>query len=256
MPSWDPSLYLKFGEERTQACRDLVARITLDSPRRIVDLGCGPGNSAEVLLKRWPDAIVTGVDSSEAMLAARERLPNVRWQKTDITSWVADEPVELVFSNAALHWPSDHEHLIPRLFDQVAPGGALAWQVPSNFDAPAHVCMRDLAASPGWRSYFTEPVREWNFHPLPFYYDLLAPSAIRIDLWTTEYLHVMDGPSGIIEWYKGTGLRPFLDRLESPADQERFLDELLIEIERLYLRQPDGRVLCPFSRQFAIAYRK
>jgi len=256
MPTWNPAQYLKFTDERTQPCRDLVARIAVAQPRRIVDLGCGPGNSTAVLAERWPDARITGVDHSADMIrAAREKYPKVAWQQVDLADWTASEPVDLVFSNAALQWVGDHARLIPHLFEQVAPAGALAWQVPCNMDAPAHQIMRDLTASFEWRGHFAETVREWHVHEPAFYYDLLAPHAARLDLWRTEYLHVMESPAAIVEWYKGTGLRPFLDRLTSPADQERFLGDYLHEIERAYPRQPDGRVLFPFHRQFVIAYK-
>ncbi len=256
MPTWNPEQYLKFSDERTQPCRDLVARIALEKPHRIVDLGCGPGNSTAVLAQRWPEAVLTGVDfSAEMIQAASEKYPHMRWQVGDLATWVADEPVDLVFSNAALQWPSHHEHVIPHLFAQVGPGGALAWQVPANFDASAHRGMRAVAGSPGWRSHFPEPVREWFVHQPAFYYDLLAPLASRIELWTTEYLHVMESPAAIVEWYKGTGLRPFLDRLDSPSDRDRFLADYLREIEHAYPRQSNGRVLFPFLRQFVIAYR-
>jgi trans-aconitate 2-methyltransferase len=256
MPTWNPEQYLKFGGERTQPCRDLTARIALDQPQRIVDLGCGPGNSTAVLAQRWPVAALTGVDHSADMVrAAREQFPQVRWEEGDIATWTSDQPWDLIFSNAALQWVPGHERLVPQLLAQVASGGALAWQMPANLDAPAHSLMRALAASKTWQSHFPGTVREWFVHPLSFYYDLLAPRAARVEMWTTEYLHIMESPAAIVEWYKGTGLRPFLDRLESPKDREMFLGDYLREIEGAYPRQVDGRVLFPFLRQFLIAYR-
>jgi len=218
MPTWNPEQYLKFDDERTRPCRDLVARIALDHPRRIVDLGCGPGNSTAVLAQRWPDAILTGVDrSAEMICAARHKSPHLQWEESDISTWTACEPFDLVFSNAALQWVPDHHLTVPRLFGMVGPGGALAWQVPANLDAPAHHLMRELAASPPWRGHFGETVREWFVHPPHFYYDLLAPWAAHVDLWMTEYFHIVESPAAIVEWYQGTGLRPFLDRLELPG---------------------------------------
>lgn len=256
MPTWNPEQYLKFGDERTQPCRDLVARIALSDPRRIVDLGCGPGNSTGVLAKRWPTAELTGVDyAAEMIRAAREQFSQIQWQEGNIATWTAKEPMDLVFSNAALQWVPGHNLLVPHLFEQVAAGGALAWQMPANFDAPAHTAMRDLAASARWRAHFAEPVREGLMHSTEFYYDLLAPHAARLVLWKTEYVHIMESPAAIVEWYKGTGLRPFLDRLQSPADQELFLADYQREIERAYPRQANGRVLFPFLRMFGIAYR-
>jgi trans-aconitate 2-methyltransferase len=256
MPTWNAGQYLRFADERTRPCRDLVAALALESPRRIVDLGCGPGNSAAVLAARWPSSEIIGVDSSEAMIAAARRsAPERTWLVDDIASWTADTPFDLVFSNAALQWIPDHEVAIPRLLAQAAPGGALAVQVPCNLHAAAHEAMRTIAARPTWQPHLGGGVREWHVHPSSFYYDLLAPHAARLDLWETEHLHVMPGPSAIVEWYKGTGLRPFLDRLPDEAARQRFLDEYLEAITAAYPARPDGRVLFAFRRLFVIAYR-
>jgi trans-aconitate 2-methyltransferase len=256
MPSWNPNQYLEFNDERTQPCRDLVARIALKDPAPIVDLGCGPGNSTQVLMERWPAAKILGLDSSPDMIAkARQTYPAGEWATADIATWSAPEPFDLVFSNAALQWVPGHETLYPRLLEQVVPGGALAVQVPFNMGAPAHEGMRELAASPEWRGHFPTAVREWYVNQPGSYYDWLSPHSRRVDLWTTEYLHVLAGPEAIVEWYKGTGLRPFLDLLPDPADRERFLSDYLKLVTRDYPRQANGRVLFPFHRLFLIAYR-
>jgi trans-aconitate 2-methyltransferase len=255
MPTWNPAQYLKFDDERTQPCRDLTQRIRLEKPRTIVDLGCGPGNSTQVLAARWPDAVITGIDSSKEMIvSARKSDAKIAWKVDDIGSWRAEEPVDIIFSNAAFQWVPDHGRVLPRLLAEVVPGGALAFQVPANIDAPAHEAMRELAASPNWKARFPKSVREWFVHAPAFYYDLLAPAASRVEMWTTDYLHVLDGPESIVEWYRGTGLRPFLDALE-PAERERFAADYLERIARAYPRQPNGRVLFPFHRLFVIAYR-
>jgi trans-aconitate 2-methyltransferase len=259
MPTWNPDQYLKFAGERTQACRDLAARISLPAPRRIIDLGCGPGNSTEVLAARWPDAELTGFDSSPEMLsAARQALPSLRWILGDILQWAAsgDASFDVVFSNAALHWVSDHARLFPQLLRRVAPGGALAVQMPSNHDGPAHRLMREIAASPAWRRSFPAGrVREWYSHDLNFYYNTLAPQAARLDLWETEYVHVFPNAAGIVEWYRSTGMRPFLEALETETERQRFAGEYLEGIRALYPPRPDGRVLFPFRRLFVVAYR-
>lgn len=255
MPTWNATQYLQFADERTRPCRDLVNRIAVENPRRVIDLGCGPGNSTEALFARWPAAEITGLDSSPEMIAAaRNAHPDRAWVQGDIASWTADTPYDLVFSNAALQWVPDHRATFPRLAEQVAPGGALAAQVPANIHASAHQLMRELATSKVWQRHFPEKVREWFVHEPAFYYDILAPRVARLDLWTTEYQHVMENPAAIVEWYKGTGLRPFLDLL-SPADQERFLAEYTALIASAYPRRADGRVLFPFLRMFIIAYR-
>lgn len=256
MPSWNAQQYLEFADERTQPCRDLVARVALDNPHRIVDLGCGPGNSTQVLAKRWPGSQILGLDSSAEMIAsAKQAYPGMEWQVADISSWSSATPCDLLFANAALQWVPDHAALFPRLLSQVAAGGALAVQVPANLDAPAHRRMRELAASPAWRDHFPGLVREWFVHEPEFYFDWLAPLSRRVDLWITEYLHVLPGPAGIVEWYKGTGLRPFLDLLKESADREKFLDDYLNLVEIDYPRRPNGQVLFPFRRLFVIAYR-
>jgi trans-aconitate 2-methyltransferase len=256
VPTWNADQYLRFADERTRPCRDLAAAVALAAPRRIVDLGCGPGNSTAVLAARWPAAEIVGLDSSDAMIAAARRdAPERTWILGDIASWTGDAPFDLVFSNAALQWVPDHARVYPRLLAQVAVGGALAVQVPCNFDANAHEAMRAIAARPEWRDHFSGGVREWHVHPAPFYYDVLAPHVSRVDLWETEYFHVMPGPAAIVEWYKGTGLRPFLDPLPDAAARQRFLAEYLDAVTTAYPPQSDGRVVFPFRRLFIIAYR-
>lgn len=258
MPTWDATEYLRFADERTQACRDLAARVGIAKPCRIIDLGCGPGNSTAVLAERWPEAEIIGLDNSQPMIeAARRDFPSVRWIVADIPTWTSDRegPFDLVLSNAALQWVDDHANVFPRLLTQVAPGGALAVQMPSNFDGPAHRAMRELANSARWKGRFQRNVREWHVHDVPFYYEALAPNAARIDLWETEYIHVMSGAEAVVQWYKGTGLRPFLEALASDDDRSRFTDDYLREMRGIYPARRDGRVLFPFRRLFVIAYR-
>jgi len=253
--SWNPNQYLKFEEERTRPCQDLVNAVQLQNPRRIIDLGCGPGNSTQVLMARWPDASITGLDNSEQMIAvAKEKYPHGHWLQADIDDWQADEAYDLVFSNAALQRLPNHAKLFPHLLRQVKPGGVLAFQMPVNKDAPANQLMRNLATSENWRQYFPQEVRDWHAHDPTFYYEVLSPHASRIDLWRTEYFLILSGAEAIVEWYKGTGLRPFLGLL--PQDmQARFLNEYLQLIKKIYLPQPDSRVIFPFLRSFVIAYR-
>jgi trans-aconitate 2-methyltransferase len=259
MPSWNADQYMKFAEERTQPSRDLVARIRVEHVKSAVDLGCGPGNSTALLADRWPKAKVAGIDSSGAMIAAARRdYPEQDWAVADISEWAAEQwpAYDVVFANASLQWVPDHPTLYPRLFARVAPGGALAVQVPMNLDAPAHTAMRALAATPAWADLLPERgVREWFVHDPGFYYDCLSPLARRIDLWLTEYLHVMDSAAAIVDWYKGTGLRPFLDALPSDADREGFLSDYAERLADLYPPRADGRVLFPFRRFFIVAYR-
>ncbi|MGA2738648.1 MAG: methyltransferase domain-containing protein [Bryobacteraceae bacterium] len=262
MSSWNPSQYLKFAEERTQPCRDLAARVSVANVRRVIDLGCGPGNSTAVLRDRWPDAEFTGLDSSAEMIErARREHSGQHWIAVDISEWAAgnhgarDGQFDVVFSNAALQWVEDHATLYPQLLSRVAPGGALAIQIPGNIDALPHRLMREVAATPAWSGWFPSgKVREWHNHEMDFYYDVLAPSAARLDLWATEYLHILPDAAAIVEWYRSTGLRPFLAALETDADRERFAADYLAALRPHYPPRAAGGVLFPFRRIFLIAY--
>ena len=248
---------MKFAEERTQPCRDLAARIAVTNVRRVIDLGCGPGNRTSVLRDRWPDAEFTGLDNSAEMIArARREYPSQRWIAGDISEWAAagDGQFDVVFSNAALQWVDDHAAVYPRLLSRVAPGGALAIQIPGNIDALPHRLMREVAATPAWSRWFPlGKVREWHHCEMDFYYDVLAPAAAHLDLWATEYLHILPDAEAIVEWYRGTGLRPFLEVLESGADCQRFAADYLASLRPHYPPRAAGGVLFPFRRIFLIA---
>lgn len=256
MPSWDSEQYLKFARERTQPAIDLAMRVEIAAPARVIDLGCGPGNSTTVVARRWPGAQISGLDNSEAMLGtARTQFPQWHWMAGDIAQWQAEPPCDVIFSNAALQWIPDHRRELPRLLGQLAPGGALAVQMPANFDAPAHRLMREVASATAWRSHFPTAPREWHVHPPEFYYDVLTPHVSRLDLWTTDYMHVLEGIDGIIEWYRGTGLRPWLEALPDEPTRERFLGSYRARLVAYFSERTDGRVLFPFRRLFFVAYR-
>jgi trans-aconitate 2-methyltransferase len=255
-PTWDAGLYLRHGKQRTQAAIDLAARVMLAAPRRIIDLGCGPGNSTEVLRTRWPDAQVTGLDQSEEMLAeARRAFPAAEWLRADIATWVAEQPYDLVYSNAALQWVHGHAHLIPHLLEQVAPGGALAVQLPAHFESPLHLRMRQIALDERWRDRMGGAINALVEEPPAYYYDLLSPRCLRLEMWETEYIQVMDSAGAILEFIQGTGLRPYLDALGNEADRERYMRLLADAVMHDYPRRRDGKVLFPFRRLFFIAYR-
>lgn len=255
MPSWDSDQYRRFERERTQPARDLCARIDLSSPRRIIDLGCGPGNSTAVLGERWPDATIAGLDSSAEMLAtARARFPQRLWIEGDIVNWRPAETLDLIFSNAALQWVEHHEAVLPRLLSYVAPGGAFAFQVPADPNARPHTLIRELANSAAWRAKFHARPRPWHVHPGEFYYDVLSRRTARLELWTTDYLHVLESAAAIVEWYRGTGLRPWLDSLTDERDRTRFVEDYTRAIAAAYPPQHDGRVLFGFKRLFLVAY--
>jgi trans-aconitate 2-methyltransferase len=251
--TWDAEHYLRFSDARTLPAVDLLSRIGVDRARRVVDLGCGPGNSTVPLKARWPDAAITGVDSSEELLAAGRRdHPGINFVAGDIATWTATEPVDVVFANASLQWVGDHEWLMPRLFEQVAPGGVLAVQMPRNHDFATHRLMRQVAAEGEWRKQLAGAREPSPVKSPEFYYDLLAPHAASSTVWETNYIQTMDGVEAIIAWLHGTGLRPFLARLtetERPVFLERYAALLAAE----YPPQADGKILLPYPRLFFIA---
>ena len=255
MHAWDAGQYLRFADERTRPAHDLVARIELDAPRHIVDLGCGPGNSTAVLRQCWPEAAMTGVDTSAELLAAARRdCPGIDFVLGDIAEWTPAEPIDLVFSNAALQWVGDHEHLLPRLIDAVAPGGCLAVQMPRNHDFATHALMRQVAAERPWRERLASARPRSPVKPPEFYYDLLAPRSARFTIWETNYIQIMHGVPAIIDWLRGTGLRPFLARLDV-AEQGTFLDRYAALLAEAFPAQTDGKILLPYPRLFFIAAR-
>ena len=182
---------------------------------------------------------------------ARSAHPGWRWLAGDIAQWThGEDSFDVIFSNAAMQWVPDHPHVFPRLIAHVAPGRALAVQMPANYDAEAHALMRAVAS----RFPATNNVREWFTHETAFYYDSLAPLAARVDLWSTDYIHVMEGPGNIVEWYSGSGMRLFLDALPTHTEREAFTADYLAAIREAYPTRPDGRVLFPFRRLFIVAY--
>lgn len=257
MSDWNPALYARFADERARPIVDLLARVPLDAPKTVVDLGCGAGASTAPLLDRFPQASVLGLDTSSAMLAkARDAVPGARFVEADAATWEPDAPVDLIFSNAALQWLPDHAALLPRLMSRLAPGGVLAVQMPDNLDEPSHASMRKIAAEPP----FAEILREAAAARAPLLsfeatYDALAPLAETIEIWRTTYVHPLAGPGKIVEMLSSTGLRPFLDPLDEPA-RETFLARHLAALTVAYPPTRDGRVLFRFPRRFFVAVRR
>jgi trans-aconitate 2-methyltransferase len=250
---WNDAQYLKFGDERTRAARELLARVPLERAERIVDLGCGPGNSTALLRERWPDARLIGVDNSPEMLArARRDLPSVEWILGDAGDFTPPAPVDLLFANAVFHWLPDHATLFHSIIGKVRKGGVLAVQMPHNFDEPSHRLMREVRATlmpEGQEVRAATPVAS-----PAFYYELLASRAAAVDIWRTTYEHVMPDAAAIVEWVKGTGLRPYLDDL---ADNEStaYLSAYRAAIDRAYPPRVDGKRLFSFPRLFIVAVR-
>ena len=256
MSDWNPQQYLKFGDERTQPSIDLVARIKLERPGTIIDLGCGPGNSTRILRERWPDAETAGLDSSEEMIdKARKDFPDGDWIVGDAAKVPLDLKYDLVFSNAVLQWIPNHEALLPRLFRMVSPGGALAVQVPATRESPLHRALLEVAHRPEWRIFTAACGNLLNYHNGEYFYRLLYPLTEQIVLWETTYFHLLSSQRDIVEWYKGTGMRPFLESLPDDRSRAAFEEEVLEECRRSYPVEGNGKVLYPFRRVFFIAYK-
>ena len=253
---WNPDLYRRHAGPRLQPALDLMARIDAASPRSVVDLGCGTGGVTRILAERWPEAQVTGLDSSAAMLAkarAGTPVPGVTWLEADIASWRPEGELDVVYSNAALHWVADHASLFPRLVSTLAPGGTLAVQMPKSWDQPSHRLMRDVLDSGEIGPLGDAALRERMGRPPTLepgdYLDLLQRPDRRVELWITEYVHVLEGEDPVLEWVTATGLRPVLDALGEP-ELGRFLAEYRRRLREAYPRRADGTTLFPFRRLF------
>ncbi|MGV3683259.1 MAG: trans-aconitate 2-methyltransferase [Acidovorax sp.] len=257
MADWNPALYRRFEDERTRPAAELLARVPLARAAHVVDLGCGPGNSTELLVQRFPQAQVTGIDTSEAMLAsARERLPGTAFELGDIATWVPAVAPDLIYANAALQWVAGHDTLVPRLFSLLAPGGVLAIQMPDNRQEPSHRLMRAVAGEEPWRGPIgdADAVRT-ELATIAGYYDMLAKDAAHVDVWHTIYQHVMPTAGSIVDWLRSTGLRPFLDPLGDVL-RASFLAEYERRIAGAYPERSDGKRLLAFPRMFIVAQRR
>jgi trans-aconitate 2-methyltransferase len=272
---WDATLYLRFGGERARPFFDLLARVGAERPGYVVDMGCGPGHLTAMLAERWPGAIVCGVDNSPQMIEAARQLvpapavrtsvpsgsgptltshaPGLSFMLDDIRHWKPQHLPDVIISNAVLQWVPDHRELIVRWVDQLADGGWLAFQVPGNFDQPSHAILRELAASARWRPLLRDVELNRQTADPADYAELLARAGCEVDAWETTYLHILPGEDPVLEWYKGTGLRPVLAVLD--ADQAAdFLAEYGERLRAAYPPTPFGTML-PFRRVFAVAHR-
>lgn len=253
---WSARRYLEFEDERTRPARDLLARVPLESPGRVVDVGCGPGNSTALLIARYPGADVIGLDSSPDMLReARERLPAATFVRADLAAWRPPPATDLVFGNAVFQWVPDHPAVLRRLLDGLPAGGVLAVQMPDNTREPALALMREVAGKGPWAGALARANAARDDLPRPEdYYDLLEPEAARVDVWRTIYHHVLAGPEAIVEWFAGSSLRPLLAALDGRM-REDFTAAYAAEIAHAYPRRFDGKVLLRFPRLFMIAVR-
>jgi trans-aconitate 2-methyltransferase len=252
--SWSANQYVAFEDERTRPVRDLLSALPDIPAQRVIDLGCGPGNSTELLAARFPGAAVSGIDSSPDMIAAAtRRLPQVQFAIGDIEIWKDLGPFDVILANAVLHWVPDHSTLLPALIAKLASGGGLAIQMPDNLDVPAHRLMREIAENGPWAMTLAEASKSRT--PLASadgYYEMLRPLCSRVDVWRTTYYHALSGGAGaVVEWFKGSGLRPYLDPLDA-ASRAAYLERYTAAVARAYPALADGSVLLPFPRLFIV----
>ena len=272
---WDATLYLRFGGERSRPFFDLLARVGAELPGYVVDMGCGPGNLTVLLAERWPSATVCGVDNSPQMIeAARQLTPAVTLRSTgssgsgsaltshapglsfmldDIRHWEPQWVPDVIISNAVLQWVPGHRELLVRWADQLAHGGWLAFQVPGNFDQPSHVILREMAASARWRPLLRDVELNRQSADPADYAELLTRAGCEVDAWETTYVHILPGEDPVLEWYKGTGLRPVLAALDADAAAD-FLAEYGTRVRDAYPPSSFGTVF-PFRRVFTVAHR-
>lgn len=253
--SWDPAQYLKFSGERMRPALDLLAHIPAEAPQTVVDLGCGTGNLAPLLLARWPGAALTGVDSSREMLVrARVEHPTASFVQADIGTWRPNAPADVLYSNAALHWLDGHERLIPGLLAAVKPGGWLAIQMPRNFNAPSHSTIVEAIEQGPWRAKLEPALRRDPVAGPGHYWRMLRGVCAALEVWETEYLQVLSGENPVAEYTKGSWLKQFLDRLHEP-ERSAFEADYRRRVLAWYPPEPDGRTLFPFRRLFIVAQR-
>lgn len=252
MAHWNPQQYLKFSEDRLRPALDLLGQVPLEKASRVVDLGCGPGNVTALLHQRWPDAHIIGVDNSSDMLAkAQASFKNIVWQQDDVAGWESQQGVDLIFSNACLHWLSDHKKLFLNLMQNLNSGGVLAVQMPNNFAQPTHQLIRDSLEdvkrgelAPGF------PV-----HQPAFYYDVLSSKCRSLNIWETTYMHVLEGDDPIYNWTKGAALRPILEGLKGETEVRDFEESYISALRQAYPKRGDGKTVMAFKRFFLIGQK-
>ncbi len=255
--SWSAKQYVTFEDERTRPARDLLAAIPAADAQTVVDIGCGPGNSTELLVQRFPAAKVRGLDSSADMIdAARQRLPQVQFDVTEINEWANAGPFDVIFANAVLQWVPDHATLLPALASKLSVGGSLAIQMPDNLNEPSHRLMREVAASGPWASKLAGAAgQRTDMASASEYFSMLRPHCARVDVWRTTYHHQLSGgAAGVVEWFKGSGLIPFLSPL-TEEERAQYLQHYLAAVAEAYPALADGSVLLPFPRLFIVATR-
>jgi trans-aconitate 2-methyltransferase len=252
---WDATQYLRYGDERARPFLDLIGQVGAERPRRVVDLGCGPGNLTAVLAQRWPEAGIVGVDNSPEMIEATRALarPGVSFELGDVRDWRPADAPDVITCNAVLQWVPDHHGLVAGWARLLAPGGWLAFQLPGNFDSPHHVLIGELASAARWRTLLADVRRGRQAGDPAEYAELLSRPGFRVDAWETTYLHILPGENPVLEWARGTALRPVLAAL----DEEQGAAFLAEYGNRLRDAYPSGSfgTFFPFRRVFTVVHR-
>jgi trans-aconitate 2-methyltransferase len=254
MNDWNPEKYLVFKNERTQPAIDLVEKITLDYPQRIIDIGCGPGNSTQILVNKWPKSIVVGLDFSKTMIEkARIDYPDQTWLHENAEDIKGNEKYSIVFSNASLQWMNNHEKLIPKLWKIVDSNGVFAAQIPNFQQMPINRAINNVLDK--WSTSINNIFWDKQLHDLNYYYDLLCKNAKEILLWETSYFHILPSIQGIVDFVHSTALKPYLEQLNTKEERQEFEKDIFEECKKYYKEQSNGKVLFPFQRMFIIAYK-
>ena len=256
MNDWNPDLYLQFRSERTQPSIDLIARINPIEPKSIIDIGCGPGNSTQVLVNRWPKAKITGLDSSSAMIKkAKVAYPDQEWILADVLTYEAEIKYDIVYSSAAIQWMPNHEDLLKRFHGMLSVSGVVAIQIPLFWDMPLGKIIKNTSKDGPWKEPMKGVSDLFTIHNYSFYYDILSELFNLIEIWETQYLHILNSHLSILEMIRSTGLRPYLDKLKDDSEKNKFESEILEKVVNTYSKQKNGNVILPFKRLFLIGYK-
>lgn len=256
MSDWNPNLYMQFRSERTQPSIDLISKINSIEPKSVIDVGCGPGNSTQVLVNRWPKAKITGLDSSSAMIQkAKHDYPNQNWIVTDALSYEPEIKYDIIFSNAVIQWIPNHENLLKKFHGSLSDEGLLAIQIPLFWDMPLGKVLNETANDIRWKALMVGIAELLTIHNYSFYYDHLSSLFNSIDIWETNYFHILDSHIAIIEMMRSTGLKPYLEKFDNDLDINEFEKKVLTGIKKAYPKQKNGKVLLPFKRLFFIGYK-
>ncbi len=253
-PDWNPDLYMKFNKERIQPTIDLISRIDFDKPEKIIDIGCGPGNSTQILVQRWPDSKIVGADNSPAMIEkAKKDYPYQKWILFDAEKDNIDEKYDIVFSNAALQWMSNQKDILKRFFKLLSKNGLIAVQIPLFWEMPIGKSISKIEESDKWASKIKGIKDLMTVHSINFYYDCLSELSDKIEIWITDYLHIMKSHLAILEMMRSTALKIYLEKLKDDEEKKEFEELVLKDIKSDYPQQKNEKVIFPFKRLFFIA---